>query len=223
MAWWLQGEIDDEFGKRISYPTEWMGDSHARMKAAMAQVAAEMTSKYFTPDPGPRPWPASPFDPILGTGPTFGFVQPMPDRPYQLRFKTRITYLPDIYDEWMITDRVRDVIETLEPGVHQYLPCELFHEDGKLVSERYWILNICNRLDTIAPEHSDIIVSPHTGKYLTGNGKRNISVWHNKVAGHAIWSEWKYNNRTYVSDAFADAIKALGVNGWVFRKYLAEV
>ncbi len=223
MAWWVQGEIDDEFGKRISYPTEWMGDSKERMEAAMAQVAAEMKAAHFTPDPGPRPWPASPYDTIAGSGPTAGFRQPMPDHPYQLRFKVKVNYLPEIFGSYIITNKVRDAIEAHEPGVHQYLPCELYYKDGIQVPEERWMLNICNRLDTIAAEHCNIVVSPRSGYYLTGNGPADVKVWKQKVAGHAIWSEWKYNNDTYASDALVEAIKALGVHGWVFRQYLPEV
>lgn len=223
MAWWAQKEIDDEFRKRISYRTEWMGDSKQRLDAAMRQVADEMIAKHFTPDPGPRPWRASVYDPIVGSGPTIGFRQPMNAEPYKLRFVEEVGYLPEIYDAWIITSRIRDVIEGLEPGVHQYLPCELYYKDGSLVPGERWLLNICNRLDTIAVEHCNIVVHPILGTYMTGNGKTDVKVWKEKVAGHAIWSEWKYNDRTYVSDALAEAIKALGVNGWAFRQYLPEV
>lgn len=223
MAWWAQTESDDEFGVRVSYETEWLGDSRERMDAAMAQVAQEIIATHFTPDPGARPWPASIYDPIHGTGPTIGFRQPMPDRPYRVRLKEKPSYLPDIFHNCIITNHVRDAIEALEPGVHQYLPFELYYKDGTPVPGERWYLNICNRLDTIAPEHCNIGVYPDVGKYFTGNGPPDVKVWKHKVAGHAIWSEWKYNNRTYVSDALADALKAMGAHGWAFRQYLPEV
>ena len=223
MAWWLQGEIDDECGKRLTYKIESIGDTDIRMKAAEAQVEADLMARYFTPHPGSRPWPmpASVHDPVGGTGVNSGFRQPMPDRPYQFRAR-KSDYLPDCMG-FIITKRIRDVIEKLEPGVHQYLPCELYYKDGTLAPGERRYLNICNRLDTIAPEHCNIGIFPDNGKYYTGNGTWDVKVLQHKVAGHAIWSEWKYNNRTYVSDAFAEAIKALGVHGWVFRKYVAEV
>ena len=231
MAWWLQMEHDGERGKVMGGPTEWMGDSEARFAAAEAQVAEDLTKKYFTPDPGPRPWPESIYDPITGTafydpshgtGPYSGFRQPTPDRPYQLRFTEKISYLPDCFG-YMISSRVRDIIATLEPNVHQYLPVEFFYSDGREIEEERWYLNICNRLDTIAAAHSDIIVHPYTKKYLTGNGPFDVKIWKHKISGHAIWSEWKYNNNIYVSDRFADAFRDLGLHGWVFRKYLPEV
>ena len=222
MAWWLQTEHDGECGKRISYAGDWTEESAARIKAAEAQVAAEMIAKYFTPDPGPRPWPASPHDPILGTYTWTGFRHPMPDRPLEFRFEEKVDYLADCFG-FIITDKIRDVIEGIEPDVHQYLPCKLRYRDGTAVPERRWLLNICNRLDTIAAEHSNILVDPADGYYLTGNGPFDVKLWKRKVAGHAIWSEWKYNNRTYVADALADAIRALDAHGWIFRTHLPEV
>jgi hypothetical protein len=167
--------------------------------------------------------PSSVHDPVGGTGPSSGFRQPIPDRPYQRRFTEKVTYLPEIVGSSLVTTRIRDIIEALEPGIHQYLPCELFYKDGTPVPGERWYLNICNRLDTIAAEHCNIFVFPDTKKYATGNGPTDVKVWKHEVAGHAIWSEWKYNNRVYVSDALADAIKALDVHGWVFRQYLPEV
>jgi hypothetical protein len=222
MAWWLQGENDDERGKRISYSNEWVGDTEARIKAAESRVAEDMTAAHFTPDPGPRPWPASPYDPILGTGAWTGFRHPVPDRPYQMRFTEKVGYLADCFGN-IITSRVRDVIETLEPGVHQFFPCELYLKDGTPIPEQRWYLNVCNRLDTIAAEHCNILIHPKHGYYLTGNGKTDVKVWKNNVIGHAIWSEWKYNNDIYVSDALVEAIRSLDVHGWIFRQYLTEV
>jgi Protein of unknown function (DUF1629) len=233
MAWWLHLENDHERGRKLTWPSEFFDDTEARMKVASQSVADELTARYFTPDPGPRPWPKSIYDPVHGTAifdpvhgtyPWTGFRQPMPDRPYKLRFKSKIGKLPDCYG-WMITNRVRDAIEALEPGVHQHLPVEFYYKDGAKIPEERWYLNICNRLDTIAAEHSDIIVQPKFGYYLTGNGPypTDIKLWKHKVAGHAIWAEWKYNNDTYVSDALADAIREMGIYGWVFRQHLPEV
>jgi hypothetical protein len=224
MAWYLQGEYDYERGKRVSYESKWMGDTDERLKASDAQVKAELMAKYFTPDPGPRPWPmpASIYDPVGGTGPWSGFKHPMPDKPFQLQFIEEVDFLPDCYG-YMISTKIGDVIEALEPGVHQYLPCEWYDMHGRLIPEQRWMLNICNRLDTIAPEHSDIIVHPKLEIYMNGNGDRHVSIWKYKAASHAIWCEWKYGSYNYASDAFAEALQDLKIHGLMCKQHLAEI
>jgi hypothetical protein len=196
MAWWLQMQHDGERGKRLTYEIKAIGDTEARLEASSEQVEADLMAKYFTPHPGQRPWPmpSSVYDPVGGTGPSSRFRQPMPDRPYQYRVR-KSDYLPDCIG-YIITNRIRDVIEALEPGVHQYLPVEFFYKNGTQLPGERWYLNICNRLDTIAAEHCNIQVHPKLGIYQTGNGDWDVKVWKHKVARHAIWCEWKYGDYT---------------------------
>lgn len=134
-------------------------------------------------------------------------------------------YLADILPTCLgkaITGFVRDAIEEIEPGVHQYFPCEIFFQDGTQLDEDRWILNICNRLDTIAVEHSNIVESPNTSRYMTGNGPFDVKLWKDKVAGKAIWHEWRYS-RTYAADALVERLREADIHGFEFYKYLPEV
>lgn len=75
------------------------------------------------------------------------------------RFKVGVAAarLPDLFDIGAglgVTDLVRDKIEELEPGVHQFLPAEITAKGGERPDRRYWLLHICNRVDAIDPERS---------------------------------------------------------------------
>lgn len=50
-----------------------------------------------------------------------------------------------------VSARAKDLIEQLEPGVHQFFPVTFYDIDGDFLENR-WFLNICNRLDTIDRE-----------------------------------------------------------------------
>jgi hypothetical protein len=227
MAWWAQQEWDsDEF--RIVYRTEWMGDSGERYAEATAEVERVIRETHLTPDPGPRPWlPPSPWDILHGVSPGIGFRYPMPDRPYQLAIAEEATYLADILPVRCgeaITERVVDAIERIEPGVHQFLPCELHFRDGSPVPERRWILNNCERLDSVAVGHCNVVMSQKTGFILKGNGKTDIKVWRDVVAGHALWTDWRMGGSPlYIADDLYETLNALRVRGWRFDHRLPEI
>ncbi|KMS51615.1 imm11 family protein [Sphingobium cupriresistens] len=55
-----------------------------------------------------------------------------------------------------ISLRLRDLIEQYEPGLHQFFPVEIFKaREGQAVATYYW-LNVCNRIDSIDPERSNV-------------------------------------------------------------------
>jgi hypothetical protein len=48
-----------------------------------------------------------------------------------------------------LSSEVRDMIETLEPGVHQFFPVEIYGVDGNIREPRRYLLNICQLVDAI--------------------------------------------------------------------------
>lgn len=69
--------------------------------------------------------------------------------------------IPDVVwgtNMFFVNDRFREVVERLEPGVHQYFPVDMLWEDGTLAQKMY-MFNICNRLDTVSREKSSAELS----------------------------------------------------------------
>ena len=48
-----------------------------------------------------------------------------------------------------LSSAVRDLIEALEPGVHQFFPVDIHGVDGKIREPRRYLLNICQLVDAI--------------------------------------------------------------------------
>ena len=51
-----------------------------------------------------------------------------------------------------ISERAKALVESFEPGIHQFLPVEFVDVDGNLIENR-WFLIVCNRLDSIDRAH----------------------------------------------------------------------
>lgn len=227
MAWWVQQEWDSD-QHRIVYSTDWIESDGERFAEATAHVERELTDKYLTPDPGPRPWnPPSPYDPLHGFDLLSGFRYPVSDKPYRVRITEKVTYLADILGTVAgkaITPRVVDAIEQIEPGVHQYLPCEIYSHDGHKLPGQRWILNICVRIDSIAIGKCNVVELAKIGLWTKGNGKTDIKVWKEIVSGHALWTEWRMIGAPrFASDNLVEQLRLIDAHGWLFNDYLPEI
>lgn len=49
---------------------------------------------------------------------------------------------------YSVSEKFREVVERLEPGVHQFVPVEFVWKDGTHAADRYWYFP-CNRLDSV--------------------------------------------------------------------------
>ena len=54
-----------------------------------------------------------------------------------------------------VDEALKEIIERLEPGVHQFFPIEIRLRNGKLYPEKYYILVIGQYFDSFSPEGSD--------------------------------------------------------------------
>ena len=72
-----------------------------------------------------------------------------------------------------VTDAFRQKVEELEPGVHQFIPVEIFTRDGEPVEKTYYLMNVCHRVDAIDEEKSIV-----TWKGIPGiEEKRHCIMW----------------------------------------------
>lgn len=63
-----------------------------------------------------------------------------------------------------VSERARQIIELVEPGVHQFFPVDFIDRKDRLIETRYWFY-ICNRRDTIHPTASNMLLNKW-GEYI---------------------------------------------------------
>lgn len=161
----------------------------------------------------------------IENGPWTGHRYPMPERPLRFSATTLRVDLPNFLSAVIgeiIPPAIMDLIEKHEPGVHQYWPVRLECYDGG-VQDRV-MLNICNRLDTIDAERSDVIRLKVTGNYVPGSlsadnprpfrPRETVLMKRSAIGSCALWCEYRYDGqRTFVSDALHDDLVAVGHEG----------
>lgn len=204
-------------------PRELLGDGAERLQSMREQVGRQHAHR----ERGDPFWPGHSGHSRVGL--MSGFRYPTYDEPIRVKVTKLSGTLPDFLHvprqfAFSITQEVRDLIEKFEPGVHQYLPFELHLPGGQKEPTSRWLLNICNRLDTISIESSRNIVEgfpnrelyPALSYYGASSGKREFAVFRDKIAGHALWSEYKYDGLIGLSHEFAEEIFRRKLRGWQF-------
>jgi hypothetical protein len=122
--------------------------------------------------------------------------------------------------ETLVNQKVVDLIEELEPGVHQFLPFELLDRNGKPWREPYFMLNVCNRVDAVVGEESDlevpVFLKDDPGWRYDGGGK-HWTFRGEAIEGMAIWSDIRLRKKNLCSDAFWNEFKGRGLTGMEAR------
>lgn len=132
------------------------------------------------------------------------------------------------------SDGFRQLVERLEPGVHQFEPIEYVRSDGSHVADMY-VFFICQRLDTVDHEHTNLIFYKNlmwlTAKHMARRhpealppgvdleAKPKMVYDHKKVGGHYLWREiYELGTPAHASEALVNAVRESGLTGMSANK-----
>ena len=125
--------------------------------------------------------------------------------------KRELTDLQYARNSMLVRDNFRQVVEALEPGVHQFEPVEIVWKDGTSAGQFYWFYP-CARLDSMDREHTTHVMYREREWERAPGGKFVVSL--KQVGGHHVWFDkramWHF---PYVSAAFKQAMAEAGVKG----------
>ena len=224
MAWFIGPEEinrgQDE-QSLLSPKMEYVASDYARFQALGKQLAEDIEARYMA---GPRD-SNSPDYPWFGVfdypPPLYGWRWPDVGEPFRAQLEQHQGALIDILATdygYAISQRLIDMIEAIEPGVHHYLPLEILQPDGSVHPDKRWLLNICARAEVVDMERSNVVWMKDTDGWFTDRTKdRHIVLKAAEAKRRAIWFEWRYHaapSKVFISDAFWDALQAAGVRGW---------
>lgn len=96
----------------------------------------------------------------------------------------------------IVCDVFKELVEALEPGIHQFLPAKLMQANGQIMPKKFWALNILQSCEPIIAEKSNVTVFEETtehqarlrtSRYLRLNGQPRLTVSKDVVAGRHLW------------------------------------
>lgn len=115
---------------------------------------------------------------------------------------------------------LRDAIEELEPGIHQFVPVDLFWKDGTPTGERVFLMNAGQKIESIDAENSQSLIpsinidgNPYYQIQGIGGGNYHIVVKKEIVGKRHFWREGGlagqvFGAKFFCSDALSDLIRS---------------
>ena len=131
-----------------------------------------------------------------------------------------------MYKQENISARARDLIEALEPGIHQFFPVQFVNRRGTFLEERYWLV-VCNRLDGVNPGKSNVVmatagwIAPDVAARLGYDLPDGVSTDRptrlvfnqSAIAGKHFWQDQYLSNGPFMSNEATRAIVEAGLTG----------
>lgn len=162
---------------------------------------------------------------------TAGFKMPTPSVAYEYETKLKVSEFKPIMSagaDLLITKMVIDIIEELEPRVHQFFPVSVNAADG-VVPEQYFLLNVSVQLMTVIPEVSKVTKTYVAEERLNMFRGLKFALQHlehlpqldppfsfviskNAAQGKHMWCEygWDRVGQIFISDLFYKKLDEIG-------------
>jgi len=151
--------------------------------------------------------------------------------PKRVLWASKSAPLPDVLPRFAVSARFRDLIETFEPGTHQFVPVDIYRARGGSPAETYYWFIVSKRLDSVDRAHTtffsrasknnpdeghwlDEIMDRQTYEFTPIEGAQ-LFFSNDATRGHHVWHDphvLTHNNRL-CSDELARAVSEGGFTG----------
>lgn len=119
------------------------------------------------------------------------------------------------FSRFIVTDKVRQIIERFEPGIHQFFPITVTQSKKDHEYGDYFILHVCQRFDGLDPVRAQ--PRNHRGCLVEGaDGTRKLILSRDRIKGYHLWHEKNVAlgiSGAFMSDELFDALCQAGVTG----------
>lgn len=134
--------------------------------------------------------------------------------------------LLDVITYWsgnlLVCKAFRDLVEEMEPGVHQFFPMDLL-VNGTKVATYHWF--VCGtRIATLSAEHCYPPLNERGFFKASPYGQQQndrLVLSRDKIGAHHAWVD-KFLGALLFSNAFAERLRALKLSGLWFQKQISE-
>jgi hypothetical protein len=137
-----------------------------------------------------------------------------------------ITDIASILGQTLVSEKFKDLVESREPGVHQFIPVDIFDKAGGAISSRHYWLNVCRRKDCVDPVRSKfewiIDYSGVTGFWDDqAHPDSKLTFSKEKIGDMGLWvnPHLLVHRNFYASTGFMEAARAAGMTGMLFAEH----
>ncbi|MEZ5752413.1 MAG: hypothetical protein R3D60_10740 [Paracoccaceae bacterium] len=115
----------------------------------------------------------------------------------------------------VVREPVRELIERLDPGVHQFFPVTMRTKRGVVIEGPWFVIVITARQDSIVPGYRGKFISNQLpdGRYLLNSMVKHgqVPIDATRLSGLHLWREAKAVDGIFASDELIAELKANGL------------
>lgn len=166
---------------------------------------------------------------IAWKGATAGRPVEVANVPTRMKWLDRNKHsIPDFDNNLLlnVSERVKDIVERFEPGVHQFLPVTYLDKDD-IEAERRYFLFVCKRVDGVDREATTLALhnglwQPVSNLVRRGNplppgadpaAKPKLIFSRDAIGQHHLWRDKHLLAGPFVSDELAASFRNAGLTG----------
>ena len=120
----------------------------------------------------------------------------------------------------LVSDPLRNIIEQLDPKLHQFFPVEVALPAGREPDTGYNVFIVTTKKRTIMPELSDVSGPSRWGSYNLQSPGSNVSFSPECREGAHIWREERFRGQLFMSDELEAAMRSEELN---YLKYWSGI
>jgi hypothetical protein len=146
---------------------------------------------------------------------------------YTAKILSSAKSLPDIWfiSDWIVNVVVKDIIESFEPGRHQFVPLCIRDKNDQPIARETFVFHPIGEVECIIPELSEVTWSRTPGQEGTlarTCADPDLSLNETAIRGRHLWIDPRFRTDPFISDELHAAfVKAKLRGGWDYRKHKA--
>jgi hypothetical protein len=115
-------------------------------------------------------------------------------------------------DYWLVSQRLKDVLEAVDPEGVAFAECEVFYISGKPVEPKHYLCAVIRELDALDEAESDakVMIEPSGWKYYSALGSRRL-IFREDVVGSAHIFRQKHMAKVICDAELRNACLAAGI------------
>ena len=111
----------------------------------------------------------------------------------------------------LVSDSLRNLIEQMDPGIHQFFPVELTLPAGRKLKTGFNVIIVTTKKKTILPEISDVSGPRYGSAYSLKSPGSKVVFSPSCLVGAHMWREIGYRGRLFISNELESAIRSKGL------------
>ena len=123
----------------------------------------------------------------------------------------------------LVSSRLKEVVEELDPGRHQFFPVVVEDKKGAVQPGDFFIFNVVGRIESIIEDRSNFKASGR-GDIKNWGYERRVGPWQcvldaAVIGGRACWIEHRYGGCWFISDGLATSLQERKLNGFYLDRH----